>query len=204
MRVQARQRSRPCRAPVVSVSFRRGAGYQVLLALAVLCVVSAGGGCHGSEDVESGPSPSPWVPETPTPRPVAKSWVSEGDDVAAKLAEPPYRYVRIVATFHEDYTYDIEATDAEGGVFPSNGDFITKESTVEGITRIMLFEQSPHEFAYEGMFEIDSSVTPNVMRYEVVQVEPYAGLEPPDEEEGFGSTNGGAYGDGYVQVYTRM
>ncbi len=175
-----------------------------LLVVLVVLGLAAVPGCRGDEETATTPTPTPWVPETPTPRPVASNWVSEGDDVAPKLAEPPLRYVRIVATFRDDYSYTIEATDAEGEVHESSGDFVTKESTVEGIYRIMLFESSPAEVAYEGMFQVDSSVTPNRLCYEVVQVQPYAGLEPPEEEAGFGSTNGGAYGDGYVQWYTRM
>ncbi len=178
---------------------KRMPAWVLLVALAVSWT-----GCGGGDETSPTPTPEPWEPPTPTPAPVANSWVSEGDDVARKLADPPYRYVRIVATFQADQSYTMAATDAEGEVFESSGDYVTKESTVPGIYRIMLFESYPNEIAYEGMYQIDTSTTPNVMQYEVVQVEPYAGLEPPDEQEGFGSTNGGAYGDDFVQIYRRQ
>ena len=46
----------------------------------------------------------------------------------------------------------------------------------------------PQSATAEGMLQIDTTVTPARMEYEVVQTQPTNGLTPPTPEGGFGST----------------
>ncbi len=123
-----------------------------------------------------------------TTNPLLATWVSKGSDVAPLLAGPPFNNVSITATFKADGTYSVESIDTSMKSVAFNGTYVTMPSGVNGIIDIKCTQTVPSSAVAEGILEIDTSVTPNRMQYEVVQTQPTNGLTPPTAEAGFGST----------------
>jgi hypothetical protein len=116
------------------------------------------------------------------------SWVSIGSDVAPLLAGKPFNYTNISVVFNADSTYKVEAIDSANKTTEFDGTFTTMTTSVSGIVNIKLNQTVPTPTLAEGMFQIDTTVTPARMQYEVVQTQPTNGLTPPIPEKGFGST----------------
>jgi hypothetical protein len=136
---------------------------------------------------------------TPEEVTLAGSWVSEGSDVAPLLVELTGAQ-KITAVFADD-TFTVATIDDQGQEVIQAGVYSATPSGVGQIFDIVLEQSSPATVTAEGIFEIDTSVSPAVMRYEIVQTEPSVGAIAPTAEGGFGST---AYGDDLTQVYLRQ
>jgi hypothetical protein len=116
------------------------------------------------------------------------SWLSAGADVAPLLAAAPFNNVQITATFNTDKTYAVLGIDKDNKMLPYNGTYELTESDVPGIFNIVCHQVMPQTATAEGMLQIDTTVMPARMQYEVVQTQPTNGLTPPTADGGFGST----------------
>ena len=128
-------------------------------------------------------------------------WQSSGTNVAQLLVNL-FATDSIYAEFRTNMTYTVEQFDTTGSMLVLEGTYQQSESSVDGIWNITVSQSSPAQLISEGIFalEMDGSV----MRYEVVQTQPDIQAVPPTAEAGFGSTNGGFFGDQNVQVYERI
>jgi hypothetical protein len=120
--------------------------------------------------------------------PLVGNWLSQGADVAPLLAGAPFNYTQITADFHADGTYAVVGLDASAKETDFTGTWQAQASSVSGIFSIDLSQTTPSVVQSEGIYRIDTTVTPNRMTYEVVQTQPTNGLAPPTAEAGFGST----------------
>lgn len=127
------------------------------------------------------------------------SWLSEGDNVAPLLADLTGA-VSITATFGET-TFTVVTVDDQGQEVQQVGVFTATASGTGEIYEIVLEQTMPAAITVEGIYEVDNSVDPPILRYEVVQTEPSVGAIPPTAEGGFGSTS---FGDDLTQVYVRQ
>jgi|GEM_PF-1992430 len=127
------------------------------------------------------------------------NWLSEGEDVAPLLVELT-NAVSITATFTAD-TFTVWTTDGDGQEVNQTGVYTAEPSGVGEIYDILLEQTTPQAITVEGIYEIDNSVSPPIMRYEVVQTSPSVGAEPPTADKGFGGTN---LGDDLTQIFVRQ
>lgn len=132
-------------------------------------------------------------------------WISQGADVAPLLAGAPFNYTQISADFHADGSYAVVGLDASAKETDFAGTWQARASSVAGIYTIALSQTAPSVVQSEGIYQIDTGVTPNRMKYEVVQTQPTNGLAPPTPEAGFGSTVfNGKQIDTLIQNYSRQ
>lgn len=136
---------------------------------------------------------------TPPPVTIAGAWLSEGDNLAPILVQL-VGAVRIDAVFTAD-TFTVTTLDDQGADTVQAGVYTSMPSGVGEIFEITLEQTSPSAVTVEGIYEIDNSVQPPVMRYEVVQTIPDVGAVPPTPQGGFGSTPNGS---DLTQVYVRQ
>jgi hypothetical protein len=121
-------------------------------------------------------------------QPIVGSWISQGADMAPLLAAAPFNYVKITATFNDGGTYSVVGIDSSNKETDFDGTYMADVSGVAGIEEIDLSQSAPTSVQSQGIFSIDTTVTPNRMKYEVVQTQPTNGLTPPTAQAGFGST----------------
>jgi len=126
-------------------------------------------------------------------------WQSSGDNVALILVNL-FGTDSIYADFRTDFTYLVEQYDTSGAKLTLEGTYTQKESSVADIWEITVEQSSPTALTSEGIFEVNG----NTMRYEIAQTSPDIGAVPPTAAGGFGSTNGGAFGDTNIQTYIRI
>lgn len=119
---------------------------------------------------------------------IVGTWVSSGADVAPLLAAKPFNYVSITATFNADGSYHVVGVDSSNKETDFDGTYMLSASGVAGIENIDLSQSAPTAVQSEGILSVDTTVTPNRMKYEVVQTQPTNGLTPPTAQAGFGST----------------
>ena len=132
------------------------------------------------------------------------TWVSEGANLALLLAGPPFNVSKITATFNTNGSYTVVQVDSSGASIDLTGTFTIQKSSVATIYNIVLDQATPSVLTATGIFQIDGSVTPFNMQYEVVQTTPDIGVAPPTPAGGFGSTGGGAFGTMNIQKYVRQ
>lgn len=120
--------------------------------------------------------------------PIVGTWMSSGADLAPLLAGAPFNYVEITATFNADGSYHVVGIDASNKETDFDGTYMATPTSVAGIDDIDLSQSAPTAVQSQGIFSVDTSVTPNRMKYEVVQTQPTNGLTPPTAQAGFGST----------------
>ena len=120
--------------------------------------------------------------------PLVGKWISQGADVAPLLAAAPFNYTQITADFHADGSYAVVGLDASAKETDFTGTWQAHASSAAGIFTIDLSQTAPSVVQSEGIYRIDTTVTPNRMKYEVVQTQPTNGLTPPTPDAGFGST----------------
>ena len=130
---------------------------------------------------------------------VQGKWQSSGTNVAPLLVNL-FATDSIYAEFNTDNTYLVEQYDTSGAKLILEGTYTQKESGVGNIWEIEVNQSSPASLTSVGIFEI----TDNTMKYEIVQTEPDISAVPPTAAAGFGSTNGGAFGELNVQIYERV
>lgn len=127
------------------------------------------------------------------------SWLSEGDNIAPLLVDLTGA-VSITATFGEN-TFTVVTLDDEGQEVQQVGVFTATPSSNGEIFEIVLEQTMPAAVTVEGIYEVDNSAIPPILRYEVVQTEPSVGAIPPTAADGFGATS---FGDDLTQVYVRL
>ena len=138
-------------------------------------------------------------------QPVVGTWVSQGADVAPLLAGAPFNNVKITATFNGDATYSVVGIDSSNKEIDYTGTYQIMPATVGNIVQIRLSQVTPSTAQAEGMYQVDTSQTPNRMQYEVVQTQPTNGLTPPTPDKGFGSTvYNGMQISTLIQKYSRQ
>jgi len=133
---------------------------------------------------------------------IVGTWVSEGNNVAIGL-RMTLKTKKIVATFNENNTYTVVATDSNNVSVTYTGTYQSAGKTDTLIYPITLNQQTPVTLKSQGIYQIKGSV----MTYEVIQVEPpIQGFTPPTVEGGFGSTkyNGVPLGPTWVQVFVKQ
>ncbi|MDR0667825.1 MAG: hypothetical protein LBF90_04310 [Prevotellaceae bacterium] len=128
-------------------------------------------------------------------------WVSEGANVAPlfiqyNLADSIYAY------FKDNGTYYVE-TFKQKAKTTFEGSYEQTKSTIDNIWTIRLNQTTPGVAISEGIFEVTKTSNTYFMKYEIIQIEPPAGTAPTPEG-GFGSSMGGASGEGWVQKYVRI
>jgi hypothetical protein len=126
-------------------------------------------------------------------------WLSEGEDIAPILVELTHA-VSIHATFGDD-AFTVVTVDDQGQEVQQLGVYTNEPSGVGDIWNITLQQTMPSAITVEGIWEIDDSVTPAVLRYEVVQTMPSVGAMAPTAEAGFGGTS---YGSDLTQIFRRQ
>ncbi len=154
----------------------------------------------GSADsAESDSAADTNVDTSPEPVGLQGAWLSEGDDIAPILVELTHA-VSIDATFGPD-TFNVVTVDDQGQMVTQLGVYTAEPSGVGEIFNITLEQNMPQAITVEGIFEIDNTMDPPILRYEVVQTEPSVGAVPPTAEGGFGSTS---FGADLTQVFVRQ
>lgn len=125
-------------------------------------------------------------------------WLSEGSNIAPILVTFASK---IEATFNTDGTYSVLQTDPNGGQITLTGTYAQEASSVDGIWNITLNQAAPSTLTAEGIFSIEG----DDLKYEVAQTDPeISGVTKPTAEGGFGSTSGGAFGEGNIQKFVRV
>lgn len=127
------------------------------------------------------------------------AWLSEGENLAPLLVDLTHA-VSIDATFGPD-TFNVETVDDQGQMVTQLGVYTAEPSGVGNIYNIVLEQNMPQAITVTGIYEVDNTVSPPIMRYEVVQTEPSVGAVPPTAEGGFGSTS---FGDDLTQIFVRQ
>lgn len=148
------------------------------------------------------------VEQTPMMTPqqqLTGTWLSQGMDVAPLLAGAPFNNVSIKASFKADNTYSVVSFDTSNKEIDYAGTYMLTPSTVMGIINITCTQSMPSNAIASGIYQIDTTVTPARMQYEVVQTQPTNGLTPPTADKGFGSTvYNGKQISTLIQKYTRQ
>jgi len=138
-------------------------------------------------------------------QPIIGTWLSQGADVAPLLAGAPFNNAKITATFKDDATYTVVSIDTSNKELDYSGTYQIMPSAVSNIIEIRLSEVTPSTAEVEGMYQIDTSQTPERMQYEAVQTQPTNGLQPPSPDKGFGSTvYNGMQISTLIQKYSRQ
>jgi hypothetical protein len=131
---------------------------------------------------------------------VQGQWESSGTNVAPLLVAF-FNVDSLWADFRTDGTYTVHQFDTAGVQTVLEGTYIQTESGVGDIFNITVNQSSPAVFTSVGILEVTEG-EPDVMKYEIVLDD---GVNvPPTAEAGFGSTNGGAFGEQNVQTYLRL
>jgi hypothetical protein len=146
--------------------------------------------------------PQPTDDVDPDPDPAGGSivgeWLSEGDDLAPLLAEPPSSILRVVATFEADGDYAV-AVDTQTQSFTLTGTYTTGNGTTPAT--IALDQAEPFRATAEGIWQVQGAT----LTYEVAQTVPDQGFDPPTPAGGFGSTGGADLAPrANVQIYRKQ
>ncbi|MEM6991418.1 MAG: hypothetical protein AAF721_13000 [Myxococcota bacterium] len=126
-------------------------------------------------------------------------WLSEGSDIAPLLVDLT-NAVTITATFTAD-TFTVFTIDSDGNEVNQSGIYLAEASGVGDIFTITLEQTVPQPITVEGIYELDNSVSPAILRYEVVQTSPTVGAQKPTPELGFGGTG---LGEDLTQIFVRQ
>ncbi len=130
-------------------------------------------------------------------------WISSGSNVAPLLVTY-FQVDSIYARFGEDNTIFVEQfnTGNTSGIpdVTYTSTFTMEKSGVGNIWNIVISQITPNAADVSGIYEIKTD--PEVLWYEVVQTSGTQNI-PPTAAAGFGSTNGGAFGDTNIQKFVR-
>lgn len=133
-----------------------------------------------------------------TPSPLVGTW--EAYDVSPALVAAGF--TSITAIFGST-SYDVTAY-SDGTGYEFTGTYTVSEPNAEGIYGITLQQSTPSAATSEGILKVYVA-SADSMWYEVVQTDPaLAGITPPTQEGGFGSTSNSSFGNYFVQKYTRQ
>lgn len=131
-------------------------------------------------------------------------WYSSGDNVAPLLVTY-FSVDSLYAEFKDDGTYTVEqynignTTSTPNFVF--TGNYTVEKSNVSEIWNIEINQVETYAATVSGIFEVKTS--PEVLWYEVVQTSGTANV-PPTAAAGFGSSNGGYFGNDNIQKFIRI
>jgi hypothetical protein len=169
-----------------------------ILMVALVCSVGMFSSCSKSDEDDK---EQEWV-YNPVDDGLIGEWISGGDNVAPlfiaySLADSAY------AKFKDNNTYYVE-TFLNKARTVLEGSFVQVKSDVSNIWTIRLNQTTPTALTSEGIFEIAKTGNTYLMKYEIVQTEPAIGATAPTPEDGFGSSSGGVFGEGFVQKYIRI
>lgn len=125
-----------------------------------------------------------FIPASPTKEFLVGTWVSEGNNVAPGL-RATLKTKKIVATFNDNKTYTVVATDSFNVSVTYSGTFTTQANSNTSIRNIILNQTTPTSVTSQGIYR----VTTKDLTYEVIQTTPVIlGFSQPVASEGFGST----------------
>ena len=164
-----------------------------ILAAAFLAAALMFSACKSSSDS------TPTAPEVQVDE-IVGTWISEAVDVAPGLIAT-LKTTKIIATFKDDKTYQVVATDSAGASVTYSGTYTTTENTGTTIKSIVLNQTAPTSVTSTGIYQVDAS---GFLTYEVIQTTPaIAGFSAPTAAAGFGSTsyNGVALGATWIQKF---
>lgn len=130
---------------------------------------------------------------------IVGTWVSEGDNLAPFLVSEAFQAKKVVATF-DAVSYTAITTDVHGQEYTLTGVYEAAPTDFGNIHTITLEMTTPMAGSAQGIYEIDTSVNPPTMRYEILDPALTDG-EIPDPAKGFGQTS---HGPAFVQVYVRQ
>lgn len=131
-------------------------------------------------------------------------WQSSGSNVSPLLVTY-FTVDSVYSNFKDDFTYEVRqfnqgnTSDTPDVIY--TGTYAIERSGVGDIWNISLVQDVPYAAEVSGIFEIKAD--PEVLWYEVVQT---SGTQntPPTAEAGFGSSNGGAFGEMNIQKFVRI
>jgi len=131
-------------------------------------------------------------------------WYSSGENVAPLLVTY-FQVDSISAKFNDDFTmlvhqFNIGNTSGTPDLIFS-GTFSIEKSTTGNVWTIDIDQELPYAADVSGIFEIKAD--PELLWYEVVQTSGTQNI-PPTPETGFGSSNGGVFGDTNIQKFIRL
>lgn len=135
--------------------------------------------------------------------PIVGTWVSENIDIAVGL-KATLKTKKIIATFNENNTYTVVATDSTNAAVTYSGTYTSTTNTGTTIRNIVLNQTVPTSVTSTGIFQVDAKGN---LKYEVIQTTPaIPGFTAPVASEGFGSTkyNGTALGVYWVQAFVKL
>jgi len=148
---------------------------------------------------DSGNNP-PVIADT---NPIVGTWVSENIDIAVGL-KATLKTKKIIATFNDNNTYTVVATDSTNAAVTYSGTYTSTTNTGTTIRNIVLNQTVPTSVTSTGIFQVDAKGN---LKYEVIQTTPaIPGFTAPVASEGFGSTkyNGTALGVYWVQAFVKL
>jgi hypothetical protein len=163
-----------------------------LLAVVVLVVAIMFSACKSSDNTPTTPPAQVDV--------IVGSWISESADIAPGLVST-LKTTKITATFSENKTYQVVATDSAGSSVTYSGTYTTAENNGTTIRSIILNQTVPTSVTSTGIYQVNAS---GFLTYEVVQTTPaIAGFAAPTAGAGFGSTsyNGISLGATWTQRF---
>ncbi len=135
--------------------------------------------------------------------PIVGTWVSENIDIAVGL-KATLKTKKIIATFNDNNTYTVVATDSTNAAVTYSGTYTSTTNTGTTIRNIVLNQTVPTSVTSTGIFQVDAKGN---LKYEVIQTTPaIPGFTAPVASEGFGSTkyNGTALGVYWVQAFVKL
>ncbi len=130
---------------------------------------------------------------------IVGQWLSEGANVAPGLVAT-LKTKSITATFNENQTYTVVATDSSDVSVTYQGTYVTEANDGTTIRSITLNQTVPTSLTSQGIYEVSGSL----LTYEVIQTDPaLTGFTAPTPEGGFGSTafQGTPLGATWVQKF---
>ncbi|MCK6604811.1 MAG: hypothetical protein L6Q59_07945 [Ignavibacteriaceae bacterium] len=127
-----------------------------------------------------------FVPAAPAKDPIKGNWLSEGVNVAPGL-KATLKTKKIVATFNDNNTYTVVATDSNDVNVTYSGTFTSSAAENTSIRNITLNQTVPTSVTSTGIYRVTAY---GYMQYEVIQTTPaIQGFAAPTVAGGFGSTS---------------
>ena len=149
-------------------------------------------------------------PDVELNRNIVGLWYSAGNNLSIIMSEVD-GVDSAIFEFNADSTYTLETFGELHSTKPLviknySGTFacIGSASDEININTIRLYQSSPSELTLEGIYEVRRSVPTYTMQFEVLQVEPFIDLYPPNPEQGFGSSDRGSYQHRNIQKYVKI
>ncbi len=135
---------------------------------------------------------------------IVGTWLSTGDNIAPLLQVIFSQNIdTIYSTFNADNSYSVHQINKDGTKIDYAGTYTAAVSGTGNICTITIEQSTPTVATVEGIFEVDTTASPDFLKYEVVQTSGTQNV-PPTPEGGFGSSNGGTLGTTNVQKFVKI